>query len=101
MSTKLLRLLLAATAAMVALVIPAAMASANTVPSSTPTTAVSSVTPTTAVRSTPPPNPDEGLQPEDVFDWLKDNVVLVIVVVGLVLLVGLWKLVSRPPTTKF
>lgn len=99
MSTTLLRLLLAATAALAALFAPAATATAGTVPT-TPTTAVSSVTPTT-VATPRPANPDDGFQPEDVFDWLKDNVAPIIVVVGLVLLVVVWKYVSRPSKTKF
>jgi hypothetical protein len=60
------------------------------------------ITTTTVARSTPrPADPDDGFQPEDVADWVKDNVAPIIVVAGLVLLVVLWKYVTRPSRTKF
>lgn len=74
-------------------------AAAGTSPTSVapPTTASTSVAPT----SPRPDNPDDGFQAEDVREFVEDNTVPIIIVVGLVLLVALWKFVSRPANTKF
>lgn len=78
---------------------------ATTVPSSVPGTDATTQTTadasdTTVVRRIPR-NPDEGLQAEDAREWIEDNLVFIIVGVGLVLLVVLWKWVSRPRKTTF
>lgn len=52
----------------------------------------------------PTPTPEvegDGFEPVDVIDWIKDNIAIVIVAVGVVLLVALWKWASRPARTKF
>ncbi len=59
----------------------------------TPPPTVSAPT-TGRISATAAPSSDE-LQPEDVADWVKDNVALVIVVAGVLLVFGFWKFITR------
>jgi hypothetical protein len=91
-------------------------------PLGSPASAVLAPTPSVPVSSQPggssplatptptpsPPEPEERTTFEKITDsgkdgveWVKENVAIVIVVVGLVLLFGLWKFVSRPAKNKF
>ena len=79
---------------------------AATAPTSTttPTTATTSaVTPTTSASVTieRPPNPDDGFQIDDVREFIEDNTIPIVVVVGLILVVALWRFISRPSKLKF
>lgn len=74
-------------------------AAATTVPTSAPS--ADATTSTTSARVEQISNPDDGFQPEDVREFAEDNLVAIIVGVGLVLVFILWRFISRPSNMKF
>lgn len=103
MPNQKLRQFFAATALVLAAVLSPSIAAAAGA-TSTPTTTASTLSPTVTtmpITAERPPNPDDGLQADDVREWIENNLVPIIIVVGILLLVGLWKFVSRPVNTKF
>lgn len=74
-------------------------AAATTVPTSAP--AAGATTSTTSVRVEQTSNPDDGFQPDDVREFVEDNVVPIIVGVGIVLVFIFWRIISRPSNMKF
>lgn len=62
---------------------------------SAPAPALAASSDPAGLTATTSPGSEDEFEPGDAADWVKDNAALVIVVVGVLLVIGFWKFITR------